>query len=175
MFTIAEGRVSSPLALEKFTDACSIQHSPHHHIMAVPTYQIGTSSMKAGAHSYGCLFARSIYQYWEWDFCTSFAVPFSIQRILPPDVPSLHASDGCIKEHDCWNSLSLYFHNPDNKMVCRLHSNSIFLLLTVSVLYFTIAQSFDPFCISLACLPVKSLEMLCSWVLASHPPFASEI
>lgn len=118
MFTITEGRVSPVLALGRFADACGIQHSPHHHIMPVPTYRIGTSLMKADAHSYGCLFARSIYQYWQWDFCTSFAVPFSVQRILPPDVPSLHAGDGCIKEHGYWNGLSLYFHNPDKKMVC---------------------------------------------------------
>ncbi|XXG80951.1 hypothetical protein AAC387_Pa09g1701 [Persea americana] len=111
----SEGRVSPVLALGRFVDVCGIQHSPHHHIMPVPTYRIGTSLMKADAHSYGCLFARSIYQYWQWDFCTSFAVPFSVQRILPADVPSLHAGDGCIKEHGYWNSLSLYFHNPDNK------------------------------------------------------------
>ncbi|XP_077216905.1 zinc finger C3H1 domain protein isoform X2 [Tasmannia lanceolata] len=112
----SDGQSDPSSALRKFTNAHGLSRCLRHYITPVPTYQIGSNLIKADRHSSGYVLAPSIWQYWQRSFCTSFSLPFSVQRSLPTNVPSLLAGDGCVEDQKSGNRLSSYFRSHEGTM-----------------------------------------------------------
>lgn len=111
-----DSQASHLLSAENSDDAIGPPNGLFHHILSIPTYHIGSSLIKVDSHVSQSVMARSIWQYWQRGFCASFSVPFSVQRILPPDAPFLHGGGGSVADDYSWNRRSLYFQTLDSSL-----------------------------------------------------------
>ncbi|PKA63247.1 hypothetical protein AXF42_Ash017715 [Apostasia shenzhenica] len=109
-------------------DECPWQHikrgmfftlSIFRHSLAIPIYHIGSYLIKADSHLSHSVLARSICQYRQRGFCASFSLPFSVQRILPPDAPCLQPGNGPVADCHSSNRLYLYNKSQNGKMSCK--------------------------------------------------------
>lgn len=129
---LTDGHASHLSSDENLDDAIGPPDGLFHHILSIPTYHIGSSLIKADSHLSQSVMARSIWQYWQRGFCASFFLPFSVQRILPPDAPFLHPADGDVADDYSWNRRSLYFQTLDSSLVCWFQLNCSFLKIYIS-------------------------------------------
>ncbi|MQL74764.1 hypothetical protein Taro_007109 [Colocasia esculenta] len=115
----SDKQVDSSENLVKVNGFHRFPQGSQHNIMSIPTYRIGSTLIKSDAQISQPVLARSMWRYWQIGFCTSFPLPFSVQRILPPEAQILHASDIHLMDNDNWNRPSLYFPCEDSTLVLK--------------------------------------------------------
>lgn len=122
--TYTDGQASLLLSVENSDNRLGPPHYLFPRILPIPSYHIGSESIKVDSHLSQSVLARSIWQYWQRGFCASFSLPFSVQRVLPPDVPFLQTGDGPVADGYSWNRLALYYQTLDGPMVCCFQLSS---------------------------------------------------
>lgn len=132
-----DSQVGHPLTLGKTAASFGSHYGIDRNLLPIPTYQIGLYLMKASSHLSQSILARYSWQFWQRGFSTCSILPFSFQRVLPPDAVCLQSDDDHSADDHKSNRPAFYFQSPDGILVCCICSHcSLFDWLYFAAQYY---------------------------------------
>ncbi|KAM0953297.1 putative zinc-finger domain, NURS complex subunit red1 [Dioscorea sansibarensis] len=113
----SDSQVGHPLTLGKTAASFGSHYGIDRNLLPIPTYQIGLYLLKASSHLSQSILARCSWQYWQRGFSTCSILPFSFQRVLPPDAPCLQSDDDHSADDHKRNRPAFHFQCPDGILI----------------------------------------------------------
>ncbi|KAH7656903.1 TPR-like protein [Dioscorea alata] len=113
----SDSQVGHPLTLGRTAASFGSHYGVDRNLLPIPTYQIGLYIMKASSHLSQSILARYSWQFWRRGFSTCSILPFSFQRVLPPDAVCLQSDDDHSADDHKSNRPAFHFQSPDGILI----------------------------------------------------------